>query len=73
MEAGEQGGWTFLEASEVAEMLSVSKPRVYDLVRRGLVPAVHLGRQLRFRLSDIEAWVQRGGSQLPGGWRERAS
>ena len=73
MEAGEQDGWTLLDAHEVARRLNVSKARVYDLTRRELFPAVHLGRQLRYRLSDIEAWIRRGGAQLPGGWREKAS
>ena len=36
-----------LRAEEVAEVLGVAKCRVYDLVRAGLLPAVHLGRQIR--------------------------
>lgn len=46
-----------------------SLQRLYDLVRQGVVPAVHLGRRLAFDEDVIESFVRSGGRRLPGGWR----
>ncbi len=46
-------GWshlgTLLTIPEVAAILNVSVPRVYELIRLRLLPAVHLGRQVRVK------------------------
>lgn len=46
-----------LKANEVAEALQVPKPRVYELARQQLLPAVRIGRQIRFRPEAIETWL----------------
>jgi excisionase family DNA binding protein len=61
-----------LRAEEVAEVLGVAKCRVYDLVRAGLLPAVHLGRQIRIDEEALRNWVRNGGQAWPGGWRREA-
>src|SRR5262249_42642324 len=58
--------WT---AAELAMRLHIGPARLYELVRQGLVPAVRLGRQVRFDPAAVEAWIARGGRALPGGWR----
>ena len=58
-----------LRAEAVAEILDTTKPRVYELIRQGLLPAVRLGRQVRIAESALEEWVENGGAGLPGGWR----
>ena len=60
-----------MTAAEVAKMLNVSVPRVYELARVGLVPRVAIGRQVRFHPDVIQKWVAAGGKALPGGWRWR--
>ena len=52
-------------APEVAQRLGISKQRVYDLVRRGLLPVVRIGRHMRFDGAAIEAWIEAGGAALP--------
>lgn len=52
-----------LTAEEVAAILKVRKSRVYELVRSGALPAVHIGRQVRFRRSDLERWLAQGGEK----------
>jgi excisionase family DNA binding protein len=59
-----------LKADEVAEALQVPKPRVYELARQRTLPAVRIGRQIRFRQEAIDTWLamledQR--STAPGG------
>lgn len=47
-----------LTAAEVASALSVSRARVYDLARTGMIPSVRLGRSVRFGVADIEWLLQ---------------
>lgn len=58
-----------LTPAEAAEYLRVSRGRLYDLVRQGLLPAVRLGRQIRIRRHDLREFCDAGGRALPGGWR----
>ena len=46
-----------LKADEAAEALQVTKPRVYELARQHALPAVRIGRQIRFRQEAIETWL----------------
>ena len=56
-------------AEPVAELLGLKVPRVYDLAARKLIPSVRLGRQVRFDLAKIEAFIEAGGASLPSAWR----
>ncbi len=46
-----------LLADEIAQILRVPKGRVYELARQGKLPAVRIGRQIRFREDAVEAWL----------------
>jgi excisionase family DNA binding protein len=47
-------------AKEVANILSVSPARVYELVRRRELPALRLGmRQIRFDEATLRQWIAR--------------
>ncbi len=66
------GGTPFtqlLTANALAKHLGVSRQRVYELARLGLLPCVRLGRAVRFAPQAVEAWISGGGASLPGGWR----
>jgi excisionase family DNA binding protein len=58
-----------LTAQQVAVLLQVPKARVYQLAREGLIPTVHLGRQVRVSAGALEKWIADGGRALPGDWR----
>lgn len=60
-----------LSVPRVARRLDVPHHRVYDLVRAGILPAVHLGRQVRVCPEALEKFIAEGGRTLPGpgGWR----
>jgi excisionase family DNA binding protein len=49
-----------LTADELAARWQVPKSQVYRLARDGQVPAVRLGRYVRFRLDAIEAFEHAG-------------
>ncbi len=56
-----------LTVKEVAPMLKMSIQALYEAVRRGLVPAVRIGRRIRFDLDALETWLESGGSP----WSDR--
>ena len=49
---------TFLTTEEVLEYLQVNLRTVYRLIKAGKIPAVRVGRQWRFRRSDVDAWLE---------------
>jgi excisionase family DNA binding protein len=48
-----------LSPKELSKLLKVSKPWPYIMVKRGLLPYYKMGKVIRFRLSDIEAFLER--------------
>ena len=48
---------SFLTTEEVIEYLQVNLRTVYRLIKAGKIPAVRVGRQWRFRKSDIDTWL----------------
>lgn len=59
----------FFTVEEVAELLRVSRSRVYQLGRERLLPIVRIGRQVRVEEGALRRWIEEGGQALPGGWR----
>ena len=49
---------SFLTTDEVLEYLQVNLRTVYRLIKAGRIPAVRVGRQWRFRKSDLDAWLE---------------
>jgi excisionase family DNA binding protein len=58
-----------LRVPDVARLLDVKEHRVRELSRQDLIPHIRIGRQLRFDLRQLEAWIEQGGKALPGGWK----
>jgi excisionase family DNA binding protein len=50
----------FLTTEEVIDFLRVNPRTVYRLIQAGDLPAVRVGRQWRFRRTDLESWLNRG-------------
>lgn len=44
---------------EIAKLLRISKLTVYDLIKKGELPAYRVGRQMRVDASDLEAYKER--------------
>jgi len=49
----------FLTMDEVLGYLRVTSRTIYRLIKTGDLPAVRIGRQWRFRQSDLDAWLDR--------------
>lgn len=52
-----------LTVAEVATILRVHPNRVYELASRRAIPAVRVGRLLRFHLAALQEWIESGGTQ----------
>ena len=61
---------TLLRGEAVAELLNLPVTTIYEHARTGLLPCVRIGRAVRFKRSDLETFINSGGSALPGGWRQ---
>jgi excisionase family DNA binding protein len=47
-----------LRLPEVANLLGVGRSTVYELVQRGDLPAVHVGRAVRIPSAALQRWVE---------------
>ena len=54
------------DAEGAAELLSTTKTRVHDLRRAGALVAVQDGRQFKFRLDDLQAYIDQLATFEPG-------
>lgn len=54
----------WVRVREVAEHLGVSESWVHKSVQTGSIPVRRAGRSLRFRLSEIDAWLTDSGSTV---------
>ena len=58
-----QKKWISIE--ELAEYLDVSAVTIRFWIRSGKdIPAVRIGRQWRFRIEEIDEWIESGRSEL---------
>jgi len=46
-----------LTPQEVADILKIKKTTVYEMVKKGTIPAVRMGKQLRFASSDLKRYI----------------
>ena len=47
-----------LDTAEIAEQLNMSVSTIRKWVHFGFIPHVKLGRAVRFREKDVEAWIE---------------
>jgi excisionase family DNA binding protein len=52
--------WSCIE--EIAEHIQVHKDTIRIWIRKGEIPAHKIGKQWRFRISEIDEWVSSGKS-----------
>jgi excisionase family DNA binding protein len=56
--------WLILQ--EAAQYLKIGKSTLYDLARKGTVPAHKMGREWRFDAEELDEWIRHGDSATAG-------
>ncbi len=49
-----------LSVSEAAEMIGISKPKVYDLIRDGELTSIHVGKKIVIPKQSVIDWLSGG-------------
>lgn len=60
MAIGANGMTNWLTLEEAAQYLKMGKSTLYDLARKGGVPAHKMGREWRFDAEELDAWLKSG-------------
>ena len=47
-----------LRPAEAAEVIAVSRARVYQLLKTGDLPSIRVGGRLRVPIDELRAWVR---------------
>ena len=47
-----------LDVDQASEMLRISRPKLYRLTSEGEIRGVRIGSRLRFRIRDLEEFVE---------------
>ena len=55
---GEPLSLSFMDAREVAQYLKVRPSTIYSMTGNRKIPFYRIGRQLRFRKSEVDKWMQ---------------
>ena len=55
--------WFSLE--DIAKHLGVSKETVYRWLERKIIPAHRMGKLWKFKPSEVDEWITRGGAEDP--------
>ena len=56
----------WFSVEEIAKHLGVSKDTIYRWVERGRIPSHKVGRQWKFKVSDVDDWVKAGNADEKG-------
>jgi excisionase family DNA binding protein len=51
----------YLTILELSEYLNIKRSTLYSMVEFGKIPHYRIGRLIRFKMSDVEAWMRNNG------------
>lgn len=54
----------WLSVEEIAKHLGVSKETIYRWVEKQKIPAHKVGRQWKFKATEVDKWIESGGAEI---------
>ena len=48
-----------IDSKELAEVMQVSIRTIYGWASKGIIPSIKIGRLLRFKVENVEAWIDK--------------
>ena len=63
----------FYTVQQIADLVQLTPARIYEAIRQGLLPAIHIGRQVRIEEQAFHDWVRTGGQSYQDARKNRAS
>jgi len=72
MQSHDTDSATLIGAEQAARRLGLRKDQIYRYAAERIVPAVRVGRLLRFDPRALDEFVESGGQTFAGGWRREA-
>lgn len=58
--------WRLLTGKDVAHLLKISSSQAYKIMRRGELPSVHIGKSIRVKPEDLDAFITRNTTSYGG-------
>ncbi|MBI4321042.1 MAG: helix-turn-helix domain-containing protein [Chloroflexi bacterium] len=52
-----------LKPMDAAELIEVGRSRIYEMLQKGELPSVRIGRSVRVPVSALRQWVEEQGKQ----------
>jgi excisionase family DNA binding protein len=62
METLNDGLERWLNLEEISQYLGVSKDTIRAWIKKGTIPGHKVGRQYKFKASEVDAWIRSGES-----------
>ena len=47
-----------LKVDEVAQALSLGRSQTYELIQKGVIPAIRIGHSIRVNVTALREWVE---------------
>ncbi len=66
------GDRLLLRVEEVVRLLGIGRSTVYELIARGELPVIRIGRLVRVPRPALEDWIAANTTRKPAGRREAA-
>lgn len=58
MTIADENSKLLLTARETAAMLSISERKLWNLTNENEIPAIRIGRAVRYSIDDLEQWIE---------------
>jgi DNA binding domain, excisionase family len=55
-----------LRPTEAAEVIGLGRSKMYELLAKGIVPSIRIGKSVRVPVEDLRAWIKKQTADADG-------